>query len=149
MSIASKRDTQYSRARGVTNTQDVAQLKVCTVILQLHPNLLHMSTRCFSSVSKLTAPCPFPRLTGPIPQPRDPAYAVVIYSSSRDYGRPLGIRRTREGMLPPFRVQYDIASPSLPSSTHNSKTHIRRSKAAFPPHRNDQNIQECFFFTAR
>ena len=104
MSIASKRDTQYSRARGATNTQCVAQLGVCNVILQLHSNLLYMFTRCFSSVSKLTAPCPFPRLTGPIPQPRDPAYAVVIYSSSRDYGRPLGICRTRGDMLLPFRL---------------------------------------------
>ena len=106
MSIASKRDTQYSRARGATNTQCVAQLGVCNVILQLHSNLLYMFTRCFSSVSRLTAPCPSPRALDrtDTSKPRDPAYAVVIYSSSRDYGRPLGICRTRRGMRLPFHL---------------------------------------------
>jgi hypothetical protein len=98
--IALHRDTQYSREHGVTNTQYVAQLGVCNVILQPQPNLFDVLTRCFSSTPKLTAACPFPRFTGSAYQPRDPARADLMCSSSRDNGKLLGIHHRKSMWLP-------------------------------------------------
>lgn len=130
LSIASNRDTQYSRARGVTNTHNTLRNYECaTSFFNFNPTSFTCFVTAFLPFRNSPLLIRFPRFTGPISQQGD----ATRHSS---------YRKGHVVTLPP------VVWHRVTFSAHNSKAPPASQQGKLTLHRNDQRIQESLLFTA-